>query len=183
MALRAQQTISQEGFVWKASVGHLLRISGEDHYLDGEGAMKWKLWGWIPVVNGAGPNITRAARCRFLAEAAVWLPSLLLPQNGADWRRLDDKTAEAAVDITGARFPLSFSIGPDGRLQKIVFSRWGNVGTSDGRWTEIPFGATFSEESTFGGYALPTRLMASWWFGTARQFDFFEAEITAVKFG
>jgi hypothetical protein len=183
MPFHAEQRMSHEGFVWKASVGRLLRIVGEDRYLDGEGAMEWKLWGLIPVVNGASPHITRAARGRFLAEAAVWLPGLLLPQEGTSWRRIDDEAAEAVIEMTGAPFSLRFSIGPDGRLQKIAFHRWGNVGTDKGRWTEIPFGVTFAEEGTFGGYRLPTQVTASWWFGTDRQFDFFEAGITSAKFG
>ncbi len=163
MPLRARQMMSATGgFVWKASVGRLLRIVGEDRYLDREGAMQWKLWGLIPVVNASGPNITRAARGRFLAEAAVWLPGLLLPRQGTTWRRVDDKTAEAVVEITGAPFPLLFSVDPDGMLRTIVFSRWGNVGTDNGRWTEIPFGVTFSGEGTFDGYTIPTRLTASW---------------------
>ena len=183
MPFHARQEMSREGFVWKASAGRLLWIGGEDRYLDGEGAMRWKLWGLIPVVNAAGPNITRAARGRFLAEAAVWLPGLLLPEQGTSWRRVDGETAEATIEITGAPFPLTFSIGPDGALQKVVFRRWGNVGTDNGRWTEIPFGVTFSGETKFGGYTMPTRLMASWWIGTDQQFDFFEAEITSAKFG
>jgi hypothetical protein len=182
MPLRARQVMSCEGFVWKASAGRLLRIVGEDRYIHGEGAMEWRLWGLIPVMNGSGPNITRAARGRFRAEAAVWLPSLLLPQQGTTWRRVDDKTAEATIEVTGAPFQLLFSIDRDGRLQKVVFSRWGNVGTDNGRWTDIPFGVTFSDDRTFGGYTMPTQVTASWWFGTDKQFDFFEAEITSAKF-
>lgn len=182
MPFHARQEMSREGFVWKASAGRFLRIAGEDRYLQGEGTMVWKLWGLVPVVSGSGPNITRAARGRFVAEAAVFLPSVLLPQNGTRWRRVDDETAEATVDITGVPVPLLLSLGSDGRLRKIVFSRWGNVGTDDGSWTTIPFGVTFSGERTFGGCTLPTTLTASWWVGTNKQFDFFEAGILSAKF-
>ena len=71
---------------------------------------------------------------------------------------------------------LTLAIEPDGRLRSVAGERWGDR-TDDGRFALIPFGADILEERTFGGYTIPSRLHAGWWFGTPHYFDFFHALI------
>jgi len=61
--------------IWSATVRmHAMPIGGFDRLVDDEGAMRWKLFGIIPIVTASGPDITRSAMGRVVAES-VWLPS------------------------------------------------------------------------------------------------------------
>jgi len=73
----AEQVITaDEGFVWAAQVRMFgLPVIGADRYAGGEGSMSWKLLGLIPVASGAGPDVTRSAKDRWIAERAAWLPA------------------------------------------------------------------------------------------------------------
>ena len=56
--------------IWRATVRmHGLPIRGSDSYLDGQGAMRWRLFGIVPMVNAAGPDITRSAAGRVNIES------------------------------------------------------------------------------------------------------------------
>ncbi|HEX3211189.1 MAG TPA: DUF6544 family protein, partial [Actinomycetota bacterium] len=53
LPFRARQVLSpQRGFVWTARAAGL--IAGGDRYLDGAGAMRWKLAGLVTVASGEG---------------------------------------------------------------------------------------------------------------------------------
>ncbi|MBC7805282.1 MAG: hypothetical protein H7145_03950, partial [Akkermansiaceae bacterium] len=59
----AEQVIRWDrGFIWSATARmYGFPIRGSDSLLDGEGAMRWKLFGLIPVMAASGPDITRSA--------------------------------------------------------------------------------------------------------------------------
>src|SRR5206468_7899625 len=54
----AEQLIRWDrGMIWRAAVRmHGLSIRGGDSFVDGEGAMRWKLFGIVPIVNASGPD-------------------------------------------------------------------------------------------------------------------------------
>src|SRR4051794_8989962 len=58
----AEQVISLgRGMIWKAKVRlYGAPITGSDRIVDGEGAMRWKLFGIIPIVKASGPDTTRS---------------------------------------------------------------------------------------------------------------------------
>lgn len=78
LPFRAEQVIRTDGsMIWTATVRqHGLPIRGFDRLVDGEGAMRWKLLGVVPVVTASGRDITRSAVGRMMAES-VWLASML----------------------------------------------------------------------------------------------------------
>ena len=83
LPFRARQVLSpQRGFVWTARAAGL--IAGGDRYLDGAGAMRWKLAGLVTVAAGEGADISRSAAGRAGAEG-IWLPTALLPRFGVRW--------------------------------------------------------------------------------------------------
>ena len=181
MPMSARQILAAPGgFVWKASIGGLLRFTGSDHYANRQGRMIWHLWGVIPVVVAAGEDITRSARGRMAAEL-VWLPSMLLPERGARWTAVDENTAQATVNIDGESFTLTITVARDGAVTEVMLDRWGNQDTEGGRYATIPFAVTISGEARFGGYTLPTRLTAGWWANTDRYRPFFRAEVTTAR--
>ena|SRR5689334_7697316 len=62
------------GMIWRATVRmHGISIRGGDSFVDGQGAMHWKLFGIVPVINASGPDITRSAAGRVNIES-IWLP-------------------------------------------------------------------------------------------------------------
>lgn len=51
-------------------------------------------------------------------------------------------------------------------------------------WAEVPFGGTVSEERTFGGMTIPSRMTVGWFYRTERaaRGEFFRLNITSARF-
>jgi hypothetical protein len=63
--------------IWSATVRmYGMPIRGFDRLVDDEGAMREAFSGLIPIVTASGPDITRSAMGRVIAES-VWLPSAI----------------------------------------------------------------------------------------------------------
>jgi len=181
LPLEAREILTMPGgFVWRASIGGLFRFLGSDRYASGEGALRWCLWGVIPVAAADGEDITRSARGRLAAEL-IWLPSALLPQRGVRWKALDADTAQANFSIDGEPFQLALSLDAAGAVKSVALERWGNTDT-EGRYQKIPFGALFTQEATFGGYTVPVEAEVGWWINTARYREFFRAEVVQANY-
>lgn len=182
MPLQAEQIIVKErGFVWKARVGSgPLFLAGADHYLDGDSRMKISLFGLIPVVNETGPDLARSALGRLLVESLT-LPTAILPGPHVRIEGRDDSRFDAVVDLHGETTPLTVTVGADGSPREIVFQRWGNL-TGDGSFGHIPYGVTVAEEQTFGGYTIPSRISAGWWYGTDRYLEVIRLEVDWAQF-
>src|SRR3569832_2382335 len=69
----AEQVIRWDrGMIWRATVRvHGLAIRGGDSFLDGEGAMCWRLFGLVPIITAEGADITRSAAGRAHVES-IW---------------------------------------------------------------------------------------------------------------
>ena len=174
----AQQVIARgRGMVWQARTRISgLSVRGEDRYLDGEGAMRWRMMSVFPLVRAAGPDIARSAAGRFAAES-IWLPSLFCDES-VWWQAGEGETARARMAVDGHAVELALAI-PQGRLHAVSLTRWGNPG--GGAFREESFGALVDQEATFGGYTIPARLRAGWYFDDPARFEregkFFEVSI------
>jgi hypothetical protein len=162
----AEQVIVWErGFIWSATVRMFgMPIRGSDRLVDGEGAMRWRLLGIIPVMTAAGPDITRSAAGRVAAEA-VWLPSVLCSDD-VSWTVPDSSHLRARFEAHGEMAELELLADEKGRLETIKLPRWGNPEGAEFHYAD--FGALVEEEHTFDGYTIPTRLRVGWHFGTGR---------------
>lgn len=181
MPMQAEELLSVQGFVWKATAGEgMMQIRGSDYYTQGEGRMRFSLWGLIPVVTAHNPDVTRSAIGRWIGEC-FWLPSALLPQRGVSWQAIDDSTIQASLQADGEPIVLTFVIDEQGKLLKSSFLRWGNQ-TEDGHYTEIPFGGEYGVEQTFDGYTIPAQVGAGWRIGTDRYFEFFRMTLAQATF-
>lgn len=179
----AQQVIRSDGaMLWRATVRmHGLPICGFDRLLDGAGAMRWKLFGLLPIVRAAGPDITRSAAGRVGAEL-IWLPSALCGA-GVGWNATDAAHASATLSIAGETVRPTLTIGSDGRLQKLALPRWGNP---DGaRFGYAGFGGLVEDEASFDGYTIATRLRIGW-HPDSERFDadgeFFRVSVDQAQF-
>ena len=72
-AFEAVQVIRWDrGFVWRARVKVKgLRVSGFDRLVDGEGKMRWKLFGLIPFLTAEGAEISMARRPTSTSSSTV----------------------------------------------------------------------------------------------------------------
>jgi hypothetical protein len=169
-AFKAQEVIHWgRGFMWRATVrmGWAF-IRGEDGFADGTGAMRWKLFGVVPVVSASGSDVTRSAAGRVNIES-IWLPSALCSTDVA-WTGTDDCHFRSRFFAHGEAADISYVVDSHGRLRSVSMPRWGNAGNRPFEY--VAFGGTVEEERSFGGYTLPTRMRAGWYFGTER----FESE-------
>jgi hypothetical protein len=179
----AEQVISlRRGMIWKASVRlYGAPITGSDMLVDGEGAMKWKLFGLIPIVRASGPDTTRSTAGRLQAES-VWLPSTFW-ENGVEWAIPDPSHANARFTVQGHEGELALTIADDGQLKSIKMSRWGNP--EGAAFHKVDFGGIAEDEQTFGGYTIPTRLRIGWHFAEDRfesDGEFFRVTVDGAVF-
>lgn len=176
LPMQATEILSSQGFIWKATIGRgLLRMVGADYYVNRSGRMQFALLGLLPLVKASNPNINRSSIGR-LAGEFIWLPSALLPQQGVDWRVIDEHTIQASLKIDGEPITLTLIIDPDGKLLKFSLPRWGDR-SADGSWAYIPFGGEVQAEHSFDGYTIPSQISAGWGYGTSSYFESFRAAI------
>ena len=179
----AEQVIHRErGFIWRASARmNGVTISGFDRLLDGEGEMRWKLLGLLPVMTTSRADISRSAAGRYVTES-VWLPSILCA-NGVSWSAEGPTCAVAKWKVFGEQVQLTIVMNETGRVQSIKLPRWGNP--DGGPFHYSDFGGLAEEERTFSGFTVPSRIRAGWYFGTQRferEGEFFRAKIEEAEY-
>jgi hypothetical protein len=169
---------SDREMIWRASVPmHGMPIRGSDRLVKGEGSMRWKLLGIIPIVTASGADITRSAAGRIAAES-VWLPSMLC-RNDVTW----SEPANASFMVHDERVELELVVDDRGALESVTLRRWGNPEGGEFRYAD--FGAFVEEEKKFSGYTIPSRLPVGWHVGTDRfesEGEFFRVTIDDARY-
>lgn len=179
----AEQVISRtRGLIWTARTRLFgVPVSGFDRFIDGEGEMRWKLFGAIPFMTASGPDITRSAAGR-LAGESMWLPSMLCDPSVA-WEAADASHPTGHLAFAGHAVPVTLTIGSHGEIQQTAMPRWGNPNREP--FAERPFGGVVEAERTFDGYTIPSRVRVGWYFGTERferDGEFFRCTIDEAAF-
>lgn len=177
---QATETIApRKGFVWPAAVRRVIR--GSDHYLDGEGALDWRLLGRRVVAHADGPDVSRSAAGRGAAEG-IWVPTALLPRFGVGWRAEDERHLVMTATMGGETIDQHLHVDGDGRVLRFHFDRWGDPDES-GEWRRVPFGGDALAWATFDGVLVPSEARVGWWYGSPRFADgeFFRYEITDLE--
>jgi uncharacterized protein DUF6920 len=166
----AEQVINwSRGMIWRAAVRMRgLSIRGSDSFVDGQGTMRWKLFGLVPIVNAGGPDIARSAASRVNIES-VWLPSALC-SNEVSWTAPDACHAHARFTAHNETAEIDYAIGETGQLRAVWMPRWGNPDGPEFGYAN--FGGVVEHEGRFCGYTIPTRMRVGWHFNTER----FESE-------
>jgi TusA-related sulfurtransferase len=180
LPFHAQQTLDpHRGFQWTARAAGV--ISGSDRYAGGRGELRWKLLGLIPLMHADGPNVSRSAAGRAAAEA-IWVPTALLPRFGVDWSAADERHLTARSRIDSLEIKVHYLLDGAGRLQSMVFDRWGDPDAT-GTWGLHPFGGEVTAHATFSGLSVPSAGRFGWFFGTDRwdQGEFFRYQITELR--
>lgn len=179
----AEQVIRRDrGMIWKATVRMFgLQIRGFDRLIDGEGAMHWKLFGVIPIMNASGADITRSTVGRVAAES-VWLPSAMCADT-TSWTQRDSAHVQARITLAGSAADVDLDVDAAGRLRTLALQRWGNPEGAE--FHNAAFGGIADQEQTFDGYTIPTRLRIGWYFGSARfesEGEFFRVTVDDARF-
>lgn len=176
LPFEADQVIRwKRGFVWRARTKMKgLPVTGSDRWIDGEGSMRWKLLGLIPIITAHGPDISRASLGRVQIES-VWLPTVLLAPD-IKWSAPDPTHVGVNLHLADHAAHLDISIDAAGRLRTVCIARWGNPELANHgeqkEFHEYPFGGIVLGEKSFDGITIPSVMRVGWYFGTGR----FEAE-------
>jgi hypothetical protein len=181
-AFRAEQVTTRDAYVWRAEVrSGTLRMSGFDRFADEEGEMSWWLYDTVPIVSAKGASVSRSAAGRLAAET-IFLPSNFLPQQGARWQAIDEASALVRLEIGVEQIDLTISVDDAGQPVSLSMMRW-NSDVANGPVGPLRFDVTeLTEERTFDGYTIPTRLLAGWRLGKREAFPFFYATIDSASF-
>jgi hypothetical protein len=184
LPLRAQEILAAPGgLIWKASAGTgLTRISGYDYYRNGEGGMKWFLWGFIPVMAAEGPDITRSAAGRVAMEAVAWLPSVLLARSGIRWEAIDTSSVRVFIRVGDEETESVLFVADDGRLERVEILRWEAEGLDGSPQYLKSVAEVAGEEREFEGYKVPIQIRLISKAGTAQENPFFEATLLSADY-
>jgi len=179
LPFRAHEVLSPlRGFIWSARAAGI--IAGSDYYAQGQGEMDWKVAGLFRVMKAEGPDVSRSGAERAASEAAL-LPTTLLPRFGVEWTATDDDHISARYAIDDKPVEVHYTLTPDGRIQSVVFDRWGDPDNT-GTWGPHRFGGDFTSYTTFNGITIPDAGRLGWHYDTDRwnQGEFFRYRVTAM---
>ena len=168
-----------QGFHWAARAAGV--VGGFDRYADGQGQMRWRLLGLLPVMRADGPDLSRSAAGRVAGEA-MWVPTALLPRFGVVWSADDDHHLTARWQLDTHEVALDLVIDDQGRLRESVFQRWGDPGRT-GTFDLHPCGGEVTANATFGGVSVPGAGRAGWFYGTDgwTEGEFFRYQLTSME--
>jgi len=154
--------IGAPAFAWdaRATMAPLVSVRVIDAYMGGEGRLKVRLFGSVPMATVTGPDATYAELFRYLAELA-WAPHAILGNPGLRWRTIDATTVEVAAET------------PDGRTARVrlLFDAGGEIVAIEaddrpreegGKSARQPWRGDFSDYRDFGGIRIPARAEVSW---------------------
>jgi hypothetical protein len=181
-AFQADEVIARDrGMIWRAATRLFgMPIRGSDRLVDGVGAMRWRLLGFIPLTRASDVDVTRSAAGRLAAES-IWLPSMFCDPH-IEWANGQSSSVHAKRSLAGQETDVALTLN-QGCIQSVALRRWGNPG--DGTFRYENFGAIVEREATFGGYTIPVRIRAGWYFGDERFDDegqFFQATVMAADY-
>ena len=182
-AMKARQILRPpRDFVWIPTMqSGFLRISGFDALVAKSAWTRFWLFGLIPVANAqTSADLVRSARFRSAMEG-VWVPTSLLPQNGAQWDQLGPDQARIRLQKVYPEVVLDLTLGKDGSVREVIGQRWSNANPEQ-VFRLQPFGGTISSEATFGGYTIPSALRVGNHFGTDDFLPFFQVEVTRADY-
>jgi hypothetical protein len=173
-----QAIVPDAGFVWAAHTRLAgLPVRGFDSYALGQGRMRWRVLGVMPVLSGEGYDVTRSAADRLAIESAL-LPTSLV---SATWRPGPDADSATYLRHFGnrhARGRATIRVAPDGQLLSVSMERWGRpIGK---HYAEHRFEVTFSREFAVDGLILPDAVSAAWLLPDGTRQEFFRAFLDAA---
>jgi hypothetical protein len=179
--LQAVQYINVDdpGFVWiaHAKMAPFVDMYIRDKYENGQGSMKGKLLGLIPVINAQpGGEMNQGTLLRFMAEM-IWYPSAAL-QDYITWEEIDTNSARATMTWQGASADTIYYFNDQGDIVSSVASRYQEV---NGHFELHDWGGIAREYKDFSGVRLQNKSDIIWKYETG-DFNWLQIEVTEVQF-
>ena len=182
--MRAKQVLNHSGeFVWMPSLSSgAMTITGSDALVAGEAWTRFWVSGVLPVANvTTSPDMRRSAQFRGAVESALWLPTTLLPENGARWQQVGVDEAQVTLTKFSPAIVLFLKLNESGAVREVVGQRWSNANRQK-EFRLQPFGGTIGKEAAFDGLTIPTAIFVGNHYGTEEYLPFFQAKITRVRY-
>lgn len=153
------------GFLWQARLEAIGRVpvEGADWLWQEDAACEYFIAGIFPLVRVSDEHLFRSAAGRLLIET-IWLPGALTPSQGARWTAGDEYRATVELPEHPAATGLTVTVADSGALLEASMLRC--HGGEHGQTGLTSYGMRVEEEGRFGGFVVPTRVVASWGFGT-----------------
>lgn len=155
-----------------------LPVKGHDQYRAGEGEMRWKLLGAVPVVDQSGDDVARSL------EAVLGMELGLCPTafGNVTWSAVDDTHTDAMWSGPHGEHRARYRFGPDRRVACVWGPRWGDV-NGDGTQALGTFVGVADAHRTFGGITVMSRFHAGWGTpeGELGEGEFFRAEVKDAR--
>lgn len=171
-------TTQPPGFVWDATIDvfPLLPVRVIDLYKRGEGILRARLLGVVPVASeGPSPEMNEGELVRYLAEA-VWFPTALLPSQGVEWDAIDDRSARATLEHGGVTASLVFHFDDQDRIVRVTADRYRQEDDSYVPWTGY-----FREYEERHGVQIPTAAEVEWGL-PERELPYWRATIEEITY-
>ncbi|WP_435348790.1 DUF6544 family protein [Haloarchaeobius sp. HRN-SO-5] len=152
-------TTRPPGFVWNATIDVAPMLSARviDLYQRGDGMLRAKLLGAIPVASaGPDPRMDEGELVRYLAEA-VWFPTALLPTQGVEWTSVDDRSARATLTDRGRSATVVFHFDDGNEVERVTAERYRVEDDSYGAWT-----GHFRDYRDRNGLRIPVEADVGW---------------------
>jgi hypothetical protein len=155
-----EYAVDRVEFEWRAAFGpnRLVRLSVVDGYLEGVGWLTARVWGLIPVVRAAGPEVDRGEAMRYLAELP-WVPHAIGSNPDLSWRALEDGSVEVSTLVGGRAASVRLSLDQKGLIRSATGIRPRLAGKTT---IETPFVGRFGDYVELGGIRIPRSAELSW---------------------
>jgi hypothetical protein len=152
-------TVRPPGFVWDAriDIAPLVPARVVDLYRAGDGILKARLFGAIPVASaGPTPEMNEGELLRYLVEA-VWVPTALLPEAGVTWEAIDDDSARATLEDGDVTASVVFHFDADDEIERVTAERYRQEDDDYASWT-----GHFRAYERRDGMRVPTEAEVAW---------------------
>jgi hypothetical protein len=181
MPFTAEQYIntSAASFIWTTDVQVFPNIvlTGRDRLEQGEGEMRIKISGLIPVVNEKDhPKLNSGALMRYLAEIC-WYPTAALDQR-IHWSAVGDNAAKATLKFNDMSVSGIFYFTPEGDFEAFESQRFYGGGNKSKLET---WHIDALDYETFHGVRIPCRTEVTWKF-LEGDFKWLELEIEDIDY-
>jgi len=177
-----QRVIAQRpGFDWEGRIEMMpgLTVRVHDAYIAGAGVLHATLLGLVSLAKlGGTPEIAQGELMRFLAEAA-WYPTALLPNQGVQWKAIDDFSAKATLKDGETALTLLFCFDENGLIESVRAEARGR--TVAGTVIPTPWEVQWSNYELRDGMCIPTEGKVAWLLPEGPK-PYFRGRITSLRY-
>lgn len=171
----------ERGLLWQARIEGLGRIyaEGAEYFCEGDAGSDFFLGGVVPIVGVRGGEFARSSAGRLVIES-IWLPTCLTPARGAVWEPGDEHRATVRLPAPSELPTINVTVAESGALIDVSMMR--HQGGEASSFGLMPFGIRVEAEDRFGEYTIPSRVVASWGYGTDVAEEFMRIAVEDARF-